>query len=229
MHSYPYACRTYTPSDMLYATIPGCNSDLSYGIDFSSYTKEDDEDYTYLGQYSCPAYIRYTSCNPGFFMYHRDSTEDHRYDGTPKAGNKCAVCPDGYECEGRLTKPVLLNSSAQYCGEYAGSLYQKIVRYALQTCVRPTMAQQEIPKSILGDVNTVMDTIRSTMGAELSKECDRLGGVWVDAPGGTYENKEGKQTFIGYANCKDGTKPCVMKAFYDQTGANKRWGYCTEK
>ncbi len=99
------------------------------------------------------------------------------------------------------------------CGDdYVNSLYHQFVKYALQVCIRPSeyeTLKQEIPTLVLQDVNIVMNKMRISMGNELSKECERLGGIWVTTP----------------YNESDSTIQ-LQDQFYTETGSNKKWGYC---
>lgn len=102
------------------------------------------------------------------------------------------------------------------CGDYIDSLYQRFVHYAMQVCIRPSeyenQAQENsltVPTLVLQDINIVMDKIRIAMGQELSKECERLGGIWVTTP---YTNTSAK----------------LLDVFYTATGTSKNWGYCKE-
>ena len=113
------------------------------------------------------------------------------------------------------------------CGtDYAGSLYQKVVRYATQVCVRPSDSESiasgamSIPTEVMGDINSVMDSIKVDMANELSNECDRLGGTWVDTQW---------VDDVGDDDIHDKTKHTLWKYFYDETGANTKWGYCADK
>ena len=100
-----------------------------------------------------------------------------------------------------------------------------MVKYATQVCVRPsdldliTTGQLSIPTTVLSDVNSVMDSIKAQMSQELSEECERLGGSWVDFPW-TDTDYDGNHDATGYK---------TLKAFYDETGADKNWGYCADK
>ena len=105
-------------------------------------------------------------------------------------------------------------NSAECGNDYINSLYQRFVHYAMQVCIRPseyeTFAQNgelEIPTLILQDINIVMDKMRISMGQELSKECERLGGIWITTP---------------YTD----TSIPLQEQFYTETGTNKKWGYC---
>ena len=48
--------------------------------------------------YTCESYKQYTSCAAGYYM--TNSKTDTTYNGTPKAGNACTICPVGSYCEG---------------------------------------------------------------------------------------------------------------------------------
>ena len=147
------------------------------------------------------------------------------YNGTPVAQNACIKCPEGATCPGGTQAPQgLEEDNSKDCGEdYAGSLYQKMVKYATQVCVRPSdydaivTGEKSIPTTVLEDVNIVMDSIRVDMAKTLSAECERLGGTWVDtqwaADTDSEQNKAGHRLF---------------KYFYDETGANTKWGYCAD-
>ncbi len=197
LHTYPYACRVYAPGDQKYANNTACNQMLwSEGnSDTSSILPPPT---TGGSAYLCPELREYSSCNENYYMAYNG-----RPDTTPRPGNQCLPCPDGATCSGGK-----LNSE---CGGYVGSLYQKLVRYAMQTCTRPSNATSEnptIPETVLQDVNVVMDKIRVEMAKSLAAECDRLGGTWIDTP---FESGQKYQYF------------------YNETGANDEWGYCAEK
>ena len=109
-------------------------------------------------------------------------------------------------------------SSSENCGNYVGSLYQRLVRYALQSCVRPSDANTQgytISTDVLADVNTVMDSVRVDMGIALAAECERLGGTWIDTV--WIDEADGYHDITGDA---------LHKRFYNETGANTNWGYC---
>ncbi|MBO4625651.1 MAG: hypothetical protein J5679_00030 [Alphaproteobacteria bacterium] len=111
------------------------------------------------------------------------------------------------------------------CEDYVGSLYQKVVRYALQACMRPsetenintdgTEQKTPISQTVLQDVNATMDSVRIAMSNELQQECERLGGYWVP----TQFNDTSTETTTGQNIDYD-------PRFYEETGANKKWGYC---
>ena len=102
----------------------------------------------------------------------------------------------------------------QTCGaDYANSLYQRFVNYAMQVCIRPSEYEtlaNNVPTAVLQDINIVMDKMRIAMGTELSRECERLGGIWVSN---------------AYNSTSD-TSVELLEQFYTETGANKSWGYC---
>ena len=118
------------------------------------------------------------------------------------------------------------------CGTYPGSLYQHLVRYALQACVRPTNTNDKnyvLSTNILQDVNAVMDTVRSDMARELARECERLGGLWVDTTWvDKKDNKYNSATLVG-DGYHDATGQTLYKLFYTETSANTKWGFCAKK
>ncbi len=109
------------------------------------------------------------------------------------------------------------------CEDYNGSLYQKVVRYALQACMRPseianiTGKTTPISTAVLQDVNTTMDAVRVAMSNQLQNECERLGGYWIT----TQPDTPGASTSAANLN--------LYPRFYSETGANTKWGYCADK
>lgn len=164
------------------------------------------------------------------------------YYSTPRAGNTCAPCPSDSFCAGGTSAPIPKGGHATIeeaaCGpDYIGSLYQKLVRYAMQACVRPSDANQDeyvLPTNVLEDVNVVMDSIRIDMSKSLSKECDRLGGTWVDTQWVDEKTEEfnAKEGTTKITNTPDGlhdkTYQKQWKRFYTETSANTKWGFCAE-
>ena len=230
LHAYPYGCRVYAPGEQIYANH---NISFSYGsstggdIVIPGGTEETGPGYI------CPEYKVYLECNPGYTLFYEQKdasglitvTTIFGADAANKPGNGCVYCGTlGYEdpetaCPGGTASPPVTTTDFDCGPDYAGSLYQKIVRYATQVCVRPsdsekiTNGELEIPAEVMGDVNTVMDTVKVEMANVLSAECERLGGTWFD----TQWKSDGTST---------GT---LYKYFYDETGANTKWGYCAEK
>ena len=214
IHNYPFACRTYAPGEQKYALIKECNSIFSNASLDTTLTETtgfivDDEEET--GTYLCPLSRQYSSCAAGYFL-----TYNGAYNPIPTPGNKCSTCPDGYECAGGTSFPIkigpVVDTEDSICGDdYVGSLYQKLVRYAMQNCTRPSSSDEVIPTSVLGDVNTVMDAIKTSMATELANECDRLGGTWINTPGNEVNPNE------------------LLINFYEETSANNKWGYCANE
>ncbi|MDE6477940.1 MAG: hypothetical protein K2L94_01685, partial [Alphaproteobacteria bacterium] len=235
LHGYPFACRVYAPGDQRYAQVSGCNKTLTSvnggntggtggtgGGGTSTPTPG-------TSGYTCPTYKKYNSCKPGYYM-----TYNSVYNGTPQAGNKCTPCPANYTCPGGTADRQLAIStpddttSGPDCGDdYIGSLYQKMVRYALQVCVRPSNTSDVPDSVILQDVNVVMDSVRTEMAQQLSTECDRLGGLWVDTQWKDVKTTtdQGIET-DGGDGIHDVTGHQLHKRFYSETGANTKWGYC---
>ncbi len=239
LHSYPYGCRVYAPGEQMYAGIYKCNQELysSGNKNPGGSTGTPETPDTGHG-YSCPTYKQYTSCSVNYYMATRNSNNEWVYNGVSVAGNKCLPCPDGYTCKGGISAPEggEQTDGTVSCGDdYIGSLYQKMVRYAMQTCVRPTAANQDLPTTILEDVNVVMDSIRVDMAKSLSAECERLDGVWVDTQwrdndiNSSQMSTRAGGTPTGADDIHDITGHRLHKKFYEETGANTKWGYCTYK
>lgn len=200
--AYPYGCRIYAPGDILYAQNPDCTYTHYSASGGTSACTQPTESNLYniisptdltgdISNYICPgpANRHYVSCNSGYFLQNE----------------MCCRCPDDYTCDGGENPPV--RTGAQ-CGDtYVGSLYQKMVVYALQYCVRPSASNEPIPTSILAQVSTLMDSIRVDMSRVLASECDRMGGIW-------------KTTF------DDSDTP--FNDFYNETNADHGWGLCTQ-
>lgn len=197
LHQYPYGCRVYAPGNSLYAQEPLCTQMGS--LDGSNYNIQElipadlgeDDLPPDLSAFSCWENRYYYSCSEGYFLYEE----------------KCYTCPAGYSCEGGTAQP-RMGYNSETCGgvDYIGSLYQKIVSYALQYCMRPNSTIVSV--EVLADVNTVMDSIKIDMANVLATDCERLGGKWLT----TYSESDAE-------NHK-------LVDFYNDTGANLGWGLC---
>ena len=266
LHTYPYACRVYAPGEQKYAQNAECNQQIwdKYNSGNQMYIPSASDD-TFAGQatiilenmpkdYTCAAKdICYVSCQPNYYL--ADENGNEACDG--KGATDCPICkpcpadatggcPGGTYCPSYPSADQnqdlienmddLLNT----CGEYAGSMYQRLVRYALQTCVRPSDAnnpEYTISIDVLQDVNVVMDQLRIDMGKNLAEECDRLGGLWIDSAWIDTINIKCSTTDDGQETCEevsgmdgkhDVTGDEAYKPFYDETGANTQWGYCSK-
>ena len=258
IHTYPYSCRVYTPGQQKYAHNNACNQKLwadenKSESGFQGFDQLPENNV--ISNYTCDENVikKYTTCNPEYYM--AKSPQDLTPIDTPEDGNACIPCallnPEQYVCNGtgyaappEFSPDDTPDSSDDIktvdCGDYVGSLYQKLVRYALQACVRPSLSNDPdyiIPTTVLQDVNVVMDSIRIDMGNSLANECERLGGTWVpsewvdktascDCPllNLTYCPVDKEFT----DGCHDITGDVLFAKFYDETGANTKWGYCTE-
>ena len=250
LHSYPYACRVYEPGEQKYALLWKCQSRAQnkakgqaypWATGINGQDSSDDEGKNYLAPYFCRA-VTYDSCNPGYYLSDCDVTNAD-YIETPQAGNSCKpcplpssteVCPGDNKCPAYTDPEDSDDDIPEECGTYVGSLYQKVVSYALQACMRPTETQNitkvqdkygnditptPISTVVLQDVNTTMDSIRVSMSESLGAECERLGGYWVATQ---YKAKESDTAPTRGSNIK------VHTRFYDETGANTKWGYCAD-
>lgn len=232
LHSYPYGCRVYAPGEQQYAGIAQCNQDLwggSSGSGGSSSGGGTGDGGSTTKGYVCPTYKKYTSCNKGYYLSYTDASGKEVIGATAvQVGNSCKPCPsDCGSCAGGTAEPQNCTSNVTdevYCGEdYIGSLYQKVVRYAMQACVRPSEASLDLPTTVLEDVNVVMDSIRVDMAKVLSAECERLGGIWVDTQ---WIDDVTNAPATRADDIHDKTGHQLHKYFYQETGANTKWGYC---
>lgn len=215
LHNYPYGCRVYTPGDILYATNTACTYinnptyDASDPVDMQnlrpSRTDTFEDDLAAIGipagleNYACWENRIYESCNDNFFKW----------------GTRCYSCPEGWSCVNGDMRPLV---GADQCGNYIGSLYQKMVVYALQYCVRPSEANNPIPNEVLGYVNQLMDTVRSDMASVLAADCEKYDGEWVRDFA-----KANEETCEPVATIEKNT------TFYNETNADLCWGLCKKK
>ncbi len=233
MHLYPYGCRTYAPGESVYASNESCNEELTNPFNQTDVTITPVTSY-----YDCKDYNKkYTSCNSGYFLCARDGNPSNGcpQNGAPIDDNfvspncntpntcdfDCQLCPIGYTCTGGTNVPFKNETFSTYakCGDtYIGSLYQKLVRYALQNCIRTTNTNYVLPQSVLADVQTVMDEIRSALTKELAEECEQQNGVWVSS---AWQDTDRN----GF---HDVTSDTILQSFYTTTSANKLWGYCKQ-
>lgn len=211
VHGYPYGCRAYTPGDIQGALILNCTN-TSVASNEDEFTPEEPMDFPYM----CLLKRIYKSCKPNYYLC--DDQKEYASTGA----TDCCLCSeygDGrHTCSGGTERPHQIgeNDVPQCPTGYVGSVYQKLARYALQVCIRPSVnetGKDLLPNVVLQDVNMVMDSIRVDMANQLSAECERQGGTWVNKP------QRDKKT----APEKHLTK------FYDSTGTNLEWGYCREK
>ena len=230
LHAYPYGCRVYAPGDQIYADRWQCNA-LSMTFNTSDINIDNTQYPTSNGYYCEPETRAYYECKQGYVLAYKDeNTADGNAkillgaEAAGKFNNMCLKCDAisglaDADCPGGTSAPLITEPEFDCGPDYAGSLYQKVVRYATQVCVRPSDSEKitngeiEIPAEVMGDVNSVMDSVKVEMAKVLSTECERLGGTWFD----TQWKSDGSST---------GT---LYKYFYDETGANTKWGYCAEK
>lgn len=217
-HAYPYGCRVYAPGESMYARNEICNITLANPFSKSDIIIPKDNTETYA-HYSCPAnaHIRYVRCNFNYYLYNPNASADDLYFSKDNA-TECHICPHGYSCVGGADAPANMDTELyNSCGVYyIGSLYQQLVRYAIQNCTRPSDDSYTISESILADVDITMRRVQSALVSELSKECDKYNGTWVDTP----------WIDDNYDGVHDSTGDTLLEEFYTITGTNKLWGYC---
>ena len=224
VHAYPYGCRTYSPGESRYARKEICNSTMINPFNQSDIlitaTNDSEEQY-----YSCPSAIKiYTSCSFNRYLYNPlyqdDDTNKYGFANIMqnKYATECRICPTNATCLGGTNAPRDETSELyEKCGQYyIGSIYQQMVIYALQNCMRPSNESFVLPESILADVDTSMKKMRVSLVKALSDECESYSGTWVDVPWIDEDSN-------GY---HDKTGDVLFYDFYVATGANKLWGYC---
>lgn len=208
LHSYPYGCRAYAPGEQRHAVSWACNTEtIITSVDENAIVVDTDTETEFM----CKVKKKYLKCKDGYYMINPDGSivfdpENNR--DKIQSNNWCRKCATS----GCPVKNIETN-----CGtDYAGSLYQKLVRYAVQACLRPSEIEKlnndqtkTVPDTILQDVNATMDLIKASMAASLKAECERLGGYWF------------------FNQWESGN--AVYSDFYNETGANKKWGYCAPK
>lgn len=238
-HSYPYGCRVYAPGESRYAHEAMCNTTFVNPFSRSDIVLEEvsnlSEQY-----YTCPgASRRYTKCKFNYYLYSPGLTTTSDINACfstdisgpeaeayytanrsfcPRRATECHICPSGFICVGNKQPPQNIDTNLyNTCGiYYIGSLYQQLVVYALQNCTRPSLDASVLPESLLADVDTVMRQIQTALIHELSNECDKYDGTWVDIP---WQDDD----YDGY---HDKTGDVLLQEFYTNTGTNKLWGYC---
>ena len=225
-HSAPYGCRTYAPGEARYARETQCNSTLvnpfakTNILSTSNNASDAFSDYTKMC--SVDTHKIYTKCKYGYYLYSKDScnTNTYCYVGGNNPATECRPCPTTAICQGDTSGPSDINSTLyDTCGEYyIGSLYQQLVRYAMQNCTRTPDTDQILPESLLIYIDNVMDATRAQLVSELAKECTNQSGIWIDIP---WIDKNGD-------GLHDSTGDSLLHRFYLTTGTNTLWGYCKE-
>ena len=228
-HSFPYGCRAYAPGEQRYAVKPMCNlatinpfdtSSTSVGSQVSIETINNTYKVTPVVN-ELSLVLRYSYCNFNYYLYNSDACNESNkwcYDSTN--ATKCQACPTGYVCMGGTSDPTTGDQTKIYeiCGSsYIGSMYHKLVRYALQNCVRPSNNSGELSETLLGDVDNAMKKVKQKLATELSTECSDMGGTWVEFPWKD-TNSDGRYD--------SDTSYTLHEKFYTTTGASNLWGFC---
>ena len=94
---------------------------------------------------------------------------DHSYPYACRVRN-----PGSYACE--------LNSTSSSClGTQDGSVYNLLVKYARENCVRTDYpADDLLPADIMGYVNKIFDNVSYEMRLMLKEECELYSGEWLE-------------------------------------------------
>lgn len=233
-HTFPYGCRAYAPGEQRYAVNAMCNLATVNPFDRSLISSKNyTSTLSVSTNYNIPTNVTeiytktYTYCNFGYYLFSETychditSSECQDWGYTEKGATACHVCPAGYICTGGIQSPSNGENTKLYstCGEtYIGSLYHKLVRYALQNCVRPSNNSGELSETLLGDVDNAMKKVQKQIIEALSTECSDMGGIWVEQPWKD-TNADGK--------FDSNTSYTLYEKFYTTTGANNLWGFCT--
>lgn len=223
LHAYPFDCRMYNPGSMVFAFLPHCNLQTSskiFGEDpWAEYTSGGGGSmYPEPGYYMCE--ICYVSCSPGYGYF--------------EAGGcgRCEACKPGMVVEqpaGGGTKECepIDGGPSNDCGDYPGSLYQKLVNYAKDFCERPSETSNPnfiLSTKVMEDVNSAMDEIKVSMRKVLQAECERLDGVWSNEInfGEHNETNWAKEFYERDAFWGN-------NASFNKTNTSPRWGHCDVK
>ncbi len=214
IHQYPYSCRTYAPGAYKDAINEGCNKYAS-SISTEAIGGETPDE-TQLNKLGSCTKI-YTNCNDGYYK-----TNNYCYK-CPTNCRKCSgyntmtgkfECSECNETGMDVTNQCIWNTESEATAgcdpDYSDSLYQKLIRYASQVCIRSSTSGQTytVPSTVMEDIVTVISAIKIDMSKELANECERQGGQWVSTP-----------------LKKDSTEK-TLERFYSETSANTQWGYC---
>ena len=221
-HSYPYGCRVYAPGEARYARYEVCNSTLVNPFSKTNILVKNISQQASMANYmeQCKSYTKiYTSCKYGYYLYSACNDANgicYKQDGA----TECRACTGTTICPGGTSKPQSIDYNlSDSCGEYyIGSLYQQMVRYALQNCTRPSSTSYTPSESLLMEIDVIMNNVRTDLVGELSKECANQSGTWVDIQ---WIDKNGD-------GIHDSNGDLLLNNFYLLTGANALWGYCKQ-
>ncbi|MBO7066220.1 MAG: hypothetical protein J6W40_01185 [Alphaproteobacteria bacterium] len=258
LHSYPYACRVYAPGEQRHADTWGVcdnitaidNQPMSRTASATAIYTRADEGSTSGGEQSTTpssssshsstsmCVTRYKTCDFKYY-YMVDANGkiifEYQLNANPdlaQPGNRCVQCSPTKGCpqpgENYDEDPTNVEfDNEPPCGDYSGSLYQKLVRYAVQACLRPSDIEilrsntpdsgtkwNELKTTLLQDVNATLDLVKASMASVLKTECERVGGYWVSSP--------------WTSNTERDTGIQLFSQFYNETGANTKWGYCAD-
>ncbi|MBO7066778.1 MAG: hypothetical protein J6W40_04110 [Alphaproteobacteria bacterium] len=244
LHTYPYACRVYAPGDQQYASEWAmCNNTIEQAGQSEikrALTAADPSTRVDSDTNAPVCRVKYISCDDGYYMLAADGEtiifpDEYASSEKVDVGNRCIRCAGttkGCPKRGENYDPDDQENTIEFdsneCGDYVGSLYQKLVRYAVQACLRPSDVNilrgsneteservwNSVKATLLQDVNATLDLVKASMASSLKTECERLNGYWISAP---WDATLAKQTQIE-----------LFRQFYNETGANTKWGYCAD-
>lgn len=107
--------------------------------------------------------------------------------------------PGSYECENKRW------TTSESCPEQSGSVYELLVKYARENCIRSDYSADEpLPSDVMEYVNTIFDGVLHDMRSILKTECEKYSGEWVDD--GTKSNIE---LYIKFIAASDYWGACI--------------------
>ncbi|MGI5845866.1 MAG: hypothetical protein ACOX7D_01610 [Alphaproteobacteria bacterium] len=87
--------------------------------------------------------------------------------------------PGSYECE---MQRWVQEGSASCSATQSGSVYELLVKYARENCVRSDYpANTPLPSDVMEYVNSIFDTVLYDMRLVLKSECELYSGEWIDS------------------------------------------------
>jgi hypothetical protein len=108
--------------------------------------------------------------------------------------------PGSYDCEKNRWL-----SSGSSCPEQSGSVYELLVKYARENCVRSDyFADQPLPSEVMEYVNNIFDGVLYDMRLILKTECETYSGEWMDD-----SRKSNIELYIKFVSASDYWGACI--------------------
>jgi len=107
--------------------------------------------------------------------------------------------PGSYDCEMKRW------SSSGACPEQSGSVYELLVKYARENCIRSDYsADQPLPSEVMEYVNNIFDGVLHDMRLILKTECETYSGEWMDDG-----RKSNIELYIKFVSASDYWGACI--------------------